>query len=178
MRRLRNYPACRSQGLTSVTIVPLESIQYDDYPEIRVNEHERTEMPFRYVKDADSQPIMPPVCFIHLYGVHILTIVHRAWLISSRRMPTKAWMIFSKMLDRVHTYWLCRHTAQLPRSQAGPLQPRVLSASPLTLQSHSVNSALNSQVKHDWTPKRAMIDEYMIGRIDTVFPMLKPTKHC
>lgn len=45
-----------------MTIVPLESIQYDDYPEIRVNEHERTEMPFRYVKDADGQPIMPPVC--------------------------------------------------------------------------------------------------------------------
>ena len=56
-----------------MTIVPLESIQYDDYPEIRVNEHERTEMPFRYVKDANGQPIMPPVCSmyrpLYLYGV-------------------------------------------------------------------------------------------------------------
>lgn len=80
--------------------------------------------------------------------------------------------------------WLCRHTAQLPRSKAGPLQPRVLSVSPLTLQSHSVNSALSSHIwniykkkKHNWTSNRAMIDEYMIDRIDTVFPMLKPTKH-
>lgn len=127
-----------------MTIVPLESIQYDDYPEIRVNEHERTEMPFRYVKDADGQPIMPPVRSIHLYGVHILTIAHREWLISSRRMPTKAWMIFFNKLYRVHAYMAMQTPAQLPRSKAGPLQPRVLSVSPLTLQSHSVKSALSS----------------------------------
>lgn len=41
--------------------VPLEQIQYVDYPEILVNKHERTEMPFRYVKDKDGQPIMPSV---------------------------------------------------------------------------------------------------------------------
>ncbi|KAJ5369619.1 SAM-dependent RNA methyltransferase predicted [Penicillium cosmopolitanum] len=40
--------------------VPLEQISYVDYPEILINEHERTEMPFRYVKDAAGQPIMPP----------------------------------------------------------------------------------------------------------------------
>ncbi|KAJ5587921.1 DUF431 domain protein [Penicillium hispanicum] len=39
--------------------VPLEQISYADYPEILINEHERTEMPFRYVKDANGQPIMP-----------------------------------------------------------------------------------------------------------------------
>ncbi|KAF9887442.1 hypothetical protein FE257_010159 [Aspergillus nanangensis] len=39
--------------------VPLEQIQYVDYPEILINEHERTEMPFRYVQDKDGQPIMP-----------------------------------------------------------------------------------------------------------------------
>ncbi|KAJ6112623.1 hypothetical protein N7512_007947 [Penicillium capsulatum] len=38
---------------------PLEQIPYVDYPEILINEHERTEMPFRYVTDADKQPIMP-----------------------------------------------------------------------------------------------------------------------
>ena len=119
MRRLRNFPACRSQGLTSVTIVPLESIQYDDYPEIRVNEHERTEMPFRYVKDADGQPIMPPVCSIRLYGVHILTIIHREWLISSRRMPTKAWMIFSNKLYRVHAYMAMQTHSPTPTQQGG-----------------------------------------------------------
>ncbi|OOO12271.1 SAM-dependent RNA methyltransferase [Aspergillus oryzae] len=39
--------------------VPLEKIQYVDYPEILINEHERTEMPFRYVRGDDGQPIMP-----------------------------------------------------------------------------------------------------------------------
>lgn len=46
--------------LTSI-IVPLEQIPYADYPEILINEHERTEMPFRYVKDAQGEPIMPKV---------------------------------------------------------------------------------------------------------------------
>ncbi|KNG80224.1 hypothetical protein ANOM_011302 [Aspergillus nomiae NRRL 13137] len=39
--------------------VPLEKIQYIDHPEILISEHERTEMPFRYVKGDDGQPIMP-----------------------------------------------------------------------------------------------------------------------
>ncbi|KAL4930043.1 SAM-dependent methyltransferase [Aspergillus undulatus] len=39
--------------------VPLEEIHYVDHPEIVVNEHERTEMPFRYVKDSNGEPIMP-----------------------------------------------------------------------------------------------------------------------
>ncbi|KAJ5901317.1 SAM-dependent RNA methyltransferase predicted [Penicillium tannophilum] len=39
--------------------IPLEEIAYVDYPEILINEHERTEMPFRYVKDASGEPIMP-----------------------------------------------------------------------------------------------------------------------
>ena len=32
-----------------------------DYPEIRVDEHESTEMPFRYVKGPDGLPVMPDV---------------------------------------------------------------------------------------------------------------------
>lgn len=40
---------------------PLEEIRYVDHPEIRVDEHESTEMPFRYVLDARGQPIFPPV---------------------------------------------------------------------------------------------------------------------
>ncbi|KAL4785084.1 SAM-dependent RNA methyltransferase [Aspergillus varians] len=39
--------------------VPLEDIPYIDHPEIVINDHERTEMPFRYVKDSDGKPIMP-----------------------------------------------------------------------------------------------------------------------
>lgn len=41
--------------------VPLEKISYLDYPELLINEHERTEMPFRYVKGDDGKPIMPDV---------------------------------------------------------------------------------------------------------------------
>lgn len=39
----------------------LKDIPYIDYPEIRIDEHEITEMPFRYVKDADGKPVMPEV---------------------------------------------------------------------------------------------------------------------
>ena len=52
-----------STVLTDKRLVPLEKIQYVDYPEIHINEHERTEMPFRYVRGDDGQPIMPTVCF-------------------------------------------------------------------------------------------------------------------
>ena len=53
---------------------PLEQIPYDDYPEIRINEHERTEMPFRYVKDAHGQSIMPAVSVV-------LRLQRLAWLV-------------------------------------------------------------------------------------------------
>jgi len=39
--------------------VPLEAIPYIDHPELKINKHESTEMPFRYVKGKDGQPIMP-----------------------------------------------------------------------------------------------------------------------
>lgn len=32
-----------------------------DFPELKFNEHESTEMPFRYVTDQDGKPIMPEV---------------------------------------------------------------------------------------------------------------------
>lgn len=38
---------------------PLEKIPYVDYPELRINKNESTEMPFRYVRDANGAPIMP-----------------------------------------------------------------------------------------------------------------------
>jgi len=49
-------------------IVPLEQISYVDYPEILINEHERTEMPFRYVKDDAGEPIMPQVSTISYFS--------------------------------------------------------------------------------------------------------------
>lgn len=41
--------------------MPLEEVPYIDYPELRINHHESTEMPFRYVKGPDGQPVMPEV---------------------------------------------------------------------------------------------------------------------
>lgn len=42
-------------------IAPVNEIPYLDHPELKFNEHESTEMPFRYVKGEDGQPIMPDV---------------------------------------------------------------------------------------------------------------------
>jgi len=39
--------------------IPLGNIPYVDNPELRVNKHESTQMPFRYVRGQDGQPIMP-----------------------------------------------------------------------------------------------------------------------
>ncbi|KIW99963.1 uncharacterized protein Z518_10891 [Rhinocladiella mackenziei CBS 650.93] len=39
--------------------VPLEKIPYTDFPELKLDEHETTEMPFRYVIDKFGNPIMP-----------------------------------------------------------------------------------------------------------------------
>lgn len=41
--------------------VPLNDIPYIDEPELRIDEHESTVMPFRYVKDAEGKPTMPQV---------------------------------------------------------------------------------------------------------------------
>jgi ribosome biogenesis SPOUT family RNA methylase Rps3 len=42
-------------------IVALDKIDYVDYPELRINKNESTEMPFRYVKGSNGEPIMPEV---------------------------------------------------------------------------------------------------------------------
>ncbi|KAH6899860.1 SAM-dependent RNA methyltransferase [Thelonectria olida] len=39
--------------------VPLGEVPYLDFPELKFNEHESTEMPFRYVDDGNGKPIMP-----------------------------------------------------------------------------------------------------------------------
>ena len=43
------------------TSVALNHIPYVDFPEIKIDAHESTEMPFRYVKDHTGNPIMPEV---------------------------------------------------------------------------------------------------------------------
>ncbi|EMR66302.1 putative duf431 domain-containing protein [Eutypa lata UCREL1] len=37
----------------------LTTVPYLDFPELKFNEHESTQMPFRYVKGSDRKPIMP-----------------------------------------------------------------------------------------------------------------------
>lgn len=69
----------RSQTQLNIAIVPLESIDYVDYPELRINKHESTEMPFRYVKGKDGQPIMPEVCEIQKQRFDMALIICRAW---------------------------------------------------------------------------------------------------
>lgn len=39
----------------------MNEIAYLDHPELKFNEHESTQMPFRYVKGEDGKPIMPEV---------------------------------------------------------------------------------------------------------------------
>ncbi|KIY01196.1 uncharacterized protein Z520_02748 [Fonsecaea multimorphosa CBS 102226] len=39
--------------------IPLDKIPYVDFPELKLDEHESTEMPFRYVTDNSGKPIMP-----------------------------------------------------------------------------------------------------------------------
>ena len=41
--------------------VPLDEISYVDHPEIKINKHESTQMPFRYVRNAQGGPVMPEV---------------------------------------------------------------------------------------------------------------------
>lgn len=51
---------------TNLYIVPLKEVPYVDHPDLKINDHESTQMPFRYVKGEDDQPIMPKVGTIFL----------------------------------------------------------------------------------------------------------------
>lgn len=41
--------------------VALDKVPYVDFPELKFNAHESTQMPFRYVTDKEGSPIMPQV---------------------------------------------------------------------------------------------------------------------
>ncbi|KAF2004821.1 DUF431-domain-containing protein [Amniculicola lignicola CBS 123094] len=51
--------AVRVTRITVQDKVPVDQIPYIDHPEIKVSKNESTEMPFRYVRSQDGQPIMP-----------------------------------------------------------------------------------------------------------------------
>lgn len=44
----------------------MAEVPYLDFPELKFNEHESTQMPFRYVKGEDGKPIMPEVGLLTL----------------------------------------------------------------------------------------------------------------
>lgn len=56
--------------------VNVEDIPYIDHPDLKVDEHESVEMPFRYVRDEEEKPIMPEVSFL----AHRLSGISRAKL--------------------------------------------------------------------------------------------------
>lgn len=45
----------------SLRAVPLDKIPYVDNPELKINEHESIEMPFRYIRRENGEPVMPEV---------------------------------------------------------------------------------------------------------------------
>ncbi|MCJ1396262.1 hypothetical protein MMC18_009151 [Xylographa bjoerkii] len=51
--------AARVTRLVIQQKVALDKIPYIDYPELKINEHESTGMPFRYVMDENGNPVMP-----------------------------------------------------------------------------------------------------------------------
>ncbi|RSH90165.1 hypothetical protein EHS25_001499 [Saitozyma podzolica] len=56
-------------GVSKIVVedkIPLDKIPYTDFPTITFNAHESIEMPFRYVKDAAGEPILPPGMKEHL----------------------------------------------------------------------------------------------------------------
>lgn len=48
-------------GPMLTSTVALGEVPYLDFPELKFSANESTEMPFRYVKGEDGQPIMPAV---------------------------------------------------------------------------------------------------------------------
>lgn len=67
-RHLGEQPSQLTTVEDKLTPVPLDQIPFDDHPTITFNKHEAIEMPFRYVKDENGQPILPPGMREHLHA--------------------------------------------------------------------------------------------------------------
>jgi hypothetical protein len=65
--------AVRVTRMVVLDQLALDAIPYVDFPELKIDEHETTEMPFRYVIDQAGKPIMPEVVFLHLVHTVLLT---------------------------------------------------------------------------------------------------------
>jgi len=53
--------AARVTALVVEKQIKLDDVPYVDFPELKLNKHESTEMPFRYVKNENGSPVMPEV---------------------------------------------------------------------------------------------------------------------
>ncbi|SCV03473.1 LAME_0H10704g1_1 [Lachancea meyersii CBS 8951] len=58
-KQMTTDTAIRTTQLIVERQLAFEEIKFIDYPEFRFNKNEATEMPFRYVLDADQKPILP-----------------------------------------------------------------------------------------------------------------------
>ncbi|CAK7267869.1 hypothetical protein SEPCBS119000_002770 [Sporothrix epigloea] len=58
-KQMTTDTAVRVTRIVAEQKIPLDDIPYLDFPELQFNEHESTQMPFRYVKSDDGKPIMP-----------------------------------------------------------------------------------------------------------------------
>jgi len=58
-KQMTTDTAVRVTRLVVQDRIPLDEISYIDYPELRINKNESTEMPFRYVGGKNGEPIMP-----------------------------------------------------------------------------------------------------------------------
>ncbi|KAK5059898.1 hypothetical protein LTR84_009781 [Exophiala bonariae] len=58
-KQMTTDTAVRVTRMVVLDKVPLDQIPSVDFPELKLNEHETTEMPFRYVTDSTGKPIMP-----------------------------------------------------------------------------------------------------------------------
>ncbi|CAK7567357.1 MAG: hypothetical protein SEPTF4163_005320 [Sporothrix epigloea] len=58
-KQMTTDTAVRVTRIVTEQRIPLDDIPYLDFPELKFNEHESTQMPFRYVKGDDGKPIMP-----------------------------------------------------------------------------------------------------------------------
>lgn len=56
--------------------VPVDKIPYIDHPELRLNKHESTEMPFRYVRGEDGGPVMPEVSMYTSLSLMFAVLMH------------------------------------------------------------------------------------------------------
>jgi ribosome biogenesis SPOUT family RNA methylase Rps3 len=75
------FQSCVAECRLTVGTETLQQIPYVDYPELRIDKNETTQMPFRYVKDENGQPMMPEVRF----NLHKLLFLEMLILLDTHR---------------------------------------------------------------------------------------------